>query len=181
MPKKKQSLKQKAYNAQRTYESAAKKFAKEAKSAKGAEKRNLNKAASRMRNQAQQIAKARTKQNVENVVAVINNAPKFREMRGVNARGNVLGEALLAGSNNAGHRFFSLTKDIWQNAEYENRYDALRDYFGDISITEMIEQLSEESGIDILKGNINLDTDSLGGLSKEEYLEGIAAMLENRE
>ena len=57
----------------------------------------------------------------------------------------------------------------------------MRDYFGDISITEMIEQLSEESGIDILKGNINLDTDSLGGLSKEEYLEGIAAMLENRE
>ena len=177
MSRKKQSAKQRAYNAQRTYESAAKRYEREAKKASGKEKRALNKAAARMRNQAKTISRARIKNDLDIVNAIISNAPKYKERKTMKARGNALGQALLDGTN-AGHRFFALTKNIWQASEYNDRMDALKEYFGDISIIDMINQLSNESGIDILEGNINFDTDSLGGLSKEEYLEGIAAMLE---
>lgn len=173
MAKKTQSAKQKAYNAQRTYEAAAKRFEKQAQSAKGFEKRAANKAASRMRNLGAKISKARNTDKLQDVFSAINNASRFKMPKNANVRGDVLGEALLI-NNNAGNRFFAITKEIWQESEYEDRFDAIRDYFGeDLSVIDLIKKVSEDSGIDILKGNINLE-DYLGGLSREEFLDALS-------
>lgn len=171
-----------AQNAKRTYEGAARRYEKQAGKAKGSEKRALNKAASRMRNQARKIESALKKDKLTpEIGTLVSNAAQFKSKTPIKQlRGNALGNALLDGTN-AGHRFYSLTRDIWQDVEYGDRLDAIREYFDGATIAEIIDAVSEKSGVDILKGNINLDTDSLGGLEKAEYLEALGRIMLNEE
>ena len=172
----------KARNAERVYSNAAKRYDGLARASKeagnSAEARIYSKAASRMRFHEKSVSGAIKRGNIAEVQQTINASSQYtaKATSSKRARGEALGNALLEGTN-AGHRFFAITKDIWQGSAYGDRWSALKEHFGDITPAEMIQKLQEETGIDILAGNINYDTDSLGGMSQAELLQAMEALM----
>lgn len=178
MPKLPSNL-SKVKNAQRVYNNAAERYKGLSQSAKKAgnasEARMYSKAASRMSYRSREIGTAIKQDKLSSVSDIVASSSKYKaSVTGRTARGNALGEALLSGTN-AGHRFFAITKDIWQGSG--DRYGALADYFGTNNLSEMISMLQEETGLDILAGNINMDTDSLGGMSQTELIQAMEALM----
>ena len=74
--------------------------------------------------------------------------------RGRESRGDLLGETLLDGTMQ-GHRFFAATKSIWEEVGYENRYDAIKEAFEGKNLAEIIKEIEDETGVNIMKGDIN--------------------------
>ena len=133
----------KARNAERVYSNAAKRYDGLARASKeagnSAEARIYSKAASRMRFHEKSVSGAIKRGNIAEVQQTINASSQYtaKATSSKRARGEALGNALLEGTN-AGHRFFAITKDIWQGSAYGDRWSALKEHFGDITPAEMI-------------------------------------------
>ena len=98
-------------------------------------------------------------------------------------RGENIGRLRLSGTND-GNTFFALTESLWAGAPYEQRYDYIRralnrnkeivkKYGRNVNVNEMIEIVSQATGIDI-------DSDyELGDSSEIEVMRGIQAIVTN--
>ena len=93
------------------------------------------------------------------------------KVRGKNARGDVLGETLLNGTMQ-GHRFFAVTRELWEGGaeSYEERYSKIKEAFGDKSLSEIILEIEEKTGVNIMKGDINSKS-RYGGMSRAEIMQ----------
>ena len=92
-------------------------------------------------------------------------------------RGDLLGETLLNGTMQ-GHRLFSVTQSIWEDVGYENRYAAIKEAFGDRSLSEVILEIEERTGVNIMKGDINSE-ERYGTLSRAERMKVEQFIIEN--
>lgn len=93
------------------------------------------------------------------------------------ARGDLLGETLLDGTMQ-GHRFFAVTKSLWEDASYDERYGRIKNAFGDKSLADIILQIEEDLNINIMKGDINSD-ERYGALSDEEKMRLVNYIIAN--
>lgn len=82
------------------------------------------------------------------------------------ARGNLLGEILLNGTMQ-GHRFFAVTRDLWDATSYATRYEQIQEAFGGKNLMEIIQEIEKHTGIKIMKGDIN-SIEKYGGFTREE-------------
>lgn len=112
-------------------------------------------------------------------VELLQDSEKYlaKSARSRDARGNLLGETLLNGTMQ-GHRLFAVTRDIWEDAGYENRYDALKDAFGNKNLSEIILEIEEQTGVNLMRGNIN-SKDRYGTLTPEERMKVTNYIREN--
>lgn len=97
--------------------------------------------------------------------------------RGRESRGDLLGETLLDGTMQ-GHRFFAATKSLWEEAGYENRYAAIKEAFGGKNIASIIKEVQEETGVNIMKGDIN-SPERYGKIAPEEMQKVMNYVLAN--
>ena len=88
--------------------------------------------------------------------------------RSKDARGDLLGETLLDGTMQ-GHRLFAITRDLWEGGaeNYASRFEQIKNAFGGKNLSEIILELEEKTGVNIMKGDIN-SPERYGALSREE-------------
>lgn len=97
--------------------------------------------------------------------------------RGRESRGDLLGETLLDGTMQ-GHRFFAATKSLWEEVGYENRYEAIKDAFEGKNLAEIIKEIEDETGVNIMKGDIN-SPERYGKITPEEMQKVMNYVLAN--
>lgn len=104
------------------------------------------------------------------VIDAINDSEKYlvRSTKTSDARGDLLGETLLNGTMQ-GHRLFAMTRDLWSDVGYENRYQALRNAFGGDNLADIILQIEKDTKVNIMKGDIN-SKERYGTLSRAERM-----------
>ena len=93
------------------------------------------------------------------------------------ARGDLLGETLLNGTMQ-GHRLFAVTREIWGDAGYENRYAELRAAFDGQNLADIILQIEKDTGVNIMKGDIN-SQERYGTLTRAEIMKVEQYIIEN--
>ena len=113
---------------------------------------------------------------IENLV---NDSSRYtvRAARTKEARGNLLGETLLNGTMQ-GHRLFAVTRSLWDDDDYANRYDALREKFDGRNVADIILLIEKETGVNIMRGDIN-EKSRYGNLTREEIEKIMLWVLEN--
>ena len=94
-------------------------------------------------------------------------------------RGDLLGETLLNGTMQ-GHRFFSITRELWigKADDYGDRYSVIKEAFGDRSLSEIILEIEQSTGVNIMKGDINSE-ERYGALTRAERIKVERYILEN--
>ena len=169
--------------AKKRYIRASERFIKDAK-AVGERTRYgqmLKKAAYRTAHFADELRGIDYSKQQSHLVDLVEQSGKYlvKSTKTAAARGNLLGETLLNGTMQ-GHRLFAVTRDIWEGVGYEARYAALKDAFGGKNLAEIILQIEEETGVNIMKGDIN-SLERYGGLSREERMKVEQWIIENGE
>ena len=142
----------------------------------------LKKASNRVQHFADKLTSLEYARSDARTLDVINESEKYlvSKVRGKTARGNVLGETLLNGTMQ-GHRFFAVTRELWEGGaeSYEERFDQIRDAFGGKSLSEIILEIEEKTGVNIMKGDINSKS-RYGTLSRAEVMKVEAWIIENK-
>lgn len=113
---------------------------------------------------------------IDNLIAK-SDAYLAKASRGVESRGDLLGETLLDGTMQ-GHRFFAVTKSLWEDAGYENRYAAIKEAFEGKDLASIIKEIQEETGVTIMKGDIN-SPERYGKITPEELQKVMNYVIEN--
>lgn len=113
---------------------------------------------------------------IDNLIAK-SDAYLAKASRGAESRGDLLGETLLDGTMQ-GHRFFAVTKSLWEDAGYENRYAAIKEAFEGKDLASIIKEIQEETGVTIMKGDIN-SSELYGNITPEELQKVMNYVIEN--
>lgn len=130
----------------------------------------LKKASYRTEKLAQEVSRTDFKDPSARELDLISQSGRYlvKATRSKIARGDLLGETLLNGTMQ-GHRLMSVTRDLWENVGYENRFQAIKEAFGDKSLSEIILQIEKDTGVNIMKGDIN-SKQRYGALSMADRL-----------
>lgn len=155
-------------NIRRRYERAAARYERDAENASGREKRELLKAASNLREQAQQyyaanltIAKRGTAKYKADIARGVRRGyqPSFEQLAGAAKTADENRERLIRNvlNSSTGDAFYAATVQLWRGTDYATRNETIVAEFQkrrpDIEVNDVLDVLyyfSRESGIDYL-------------------------------